>query len=74
MELHPWLNIIFLVPAAVLVIRILRSGGIPMLTVMGGTRSTGTGTGHAHTDHTHNDGVDPSTPERVRTDHAHGAN
>jgi uncharacterized membrane protein YraQ (UPF0718 family) len=42
-----WLNIAFLVVAAVLVVRFLRTGGLPMLRMMGG--SPGSATGHDHT-------------------------
>jgi uncharacterized protein len=41
-----WLNIAFLILAAVLVVRFLRTGGIPMLRVMGGSPDTG----HDHHD------------------------
>ena len=56
-----WLNIIFLVLAVVLVIRFVCSGGMPMLTMMGGTPSTGT-------DHAHNAGSDHSNPDPAKTD------
>jgi uncharacterized membrane protein YraQ (UPF0718 family) len=36
-----WLNIAFLMLAAVLVVRFLRTGGIPMLRMMGGSADTG---------------------------------
>jgi hypothetical protein len=42
-----WLNIVFLVLAAVLVVRFLRTGGRPMLRMMGGTPDGE----HEHTDH-----------------------
>lgn len=44
-----WLNIVFLVLAAVLVIRFVRTGGIPMLRMMGGSPSAPSG--QPHCDH-----------------------
>ncbi|HEY9305351.1 MAG TPA: permease [Mycobacterium sp.] len=44
-----WLNIIFLVIAAVLVIRFVATNGIPMLRMMGGSPDAE----HEHHDHTH---------------------
>jgi len=46
-----WLNIVFLLLAAVLVIRFIRTGGIPMLRMMGGSPDTGHGDTHAGHDH-----------------------
>jgi len=44
-----WLNIAFLILAAVLVVRFARTGGLPMLRMMGGApESPGAGNGHAH--------------------------
>ncbi len=44
-----WLNIAFLVLAAVLIVRFTRTGGVSMLKMMGGTPETaGAGGGHAH--------------------------
>jgi uncharacterized membrane protein YraQ (UPF0718 family) len=40
-----WLNIVFLVLAAVLVTRFARTGGLPMLRMMGGTPADGDGPG-----------------------------
>jgi len=48
-----WLNIAFLILAAVLVARFIRTGGIPMLHMMGG--SPDTGHDHHHHDHGHQD-------------------
>ncbi len=45
-----WLNIAFLLLAAVLVVRFARTGGIPMLRMMGGSPDTG------HDDHGHDHG------------------
>jgi uncharacterized membrane protein YraQ (UPF0718 family) len=45
-----WLNIVFLVLAAALVIRFVRSGGISMLRMMGGAPPTD-GDGHQHHQH-----------------------
>jgi uncharacterized protein len=44
-----WLNIVFLILAAVLVTRFVRSGGLPMLRMMGG-EPDGAMEGHAHHD------------------------
>jgi uncharacterized membrane protein YraQ (UPF0718 family) len=41
-----WLNIAFLILAAVLVVRFIRTGGIPMLRMMGGSPDTGHDHGH----------------------------
>ncbi|SHW21432.1 membrane protein [Mycobacteroides abscessus subsp. abscessus] len=46
-----WLNIGFLLLAAVLVIRFVRTGGIPMLRMMGGSPDAGHGDTHAGHDH-----------------------
>lgn len=46
-----WLNIVFLTLAAVLVIRFVRTGGIPMLRMMGGSPDAGHGDTHAGHDH-----------------------
>jgi len=52
-----WLNILFLVLAAALVIRFWRTGGIPMLRMMGGAPPAD-GDGHGHGHHAaHEDGV-----------------
>jgi uncharacterized protein len=45
-----WLNIIFLIVAALLIIRFFTSGGMPMLRMMGGSPET---PGHDHHDHSH---------------------
>jgi hypothetical protein len=42
-----WLNIAFLLIAAVLVTRFVRAGGVPMLRMMGGAPAAGDD-GHAH--------------------------
>jgi uncharacterized membrane protein YraQ (UPF0718 family) len=43
-----WLNIVFLLLAAVLVIRFVRTGGIPMLRMMGGSPDAGHEGSHDH--------------------------
>ncbi|MGE5287026.1 MAG: permease [Micromonosporaceae bacterium] len=44
-----WLNIVFLAAAAVLVVRFVRTGGVPMLKMMGGEPDAHDhGSGHAH--------------------------
>jgi len=47
-----WLNIVFLVIAAMLVVRFITSGGIPMLRMMGGSPGAQPGH-HDHSDHSH---------------------
>jgi len=42
-----WLNIVFLVVAALLIIRFITSGGLPMLRMMGGSPDAP----HDHHDH-----------------------
>jgi uncharacterized membrane protein YraQ (UPF0718 family) len=44
-----WLNLAFLALAVVLVVRFVRTGGIPMLRMMGGSPDTE----HDHSDHCH---------------------
>jgi uncharacterized membrane protein YraQ (UPF0718 family) len=44
-----WLNIAFLVIAAVLIVRFVTSGGVPMLRMMGGSPAATDG----HHDHSH---------------------
>jgi hypothetical protein len=44
-----WLNIAFLALAAVLVVRFVKTGGIPMLRMMGGSPDAE----HDHSDHCH---------------------
>ena len=51
-----WLNIAFLILTALLLIRFVRTGGIPMLRMMGGSPDTE----HAGHDHHHPDGHHPS--------------
>jgi len=48
-----WLNIVFLVLAAILVIRFVRTGGIPMLRMMGGSpdADADADAGHDHAGH-----------------------
>jgi hypothetical protein len=44
-----WLNIVFLILAAVLVVRFIRTGGLPMLRMMGGAPGQPeAGDGHQH--------------------------
>ena len=57
-----WLNIASLILAAVLVVRFVRTGGIPMLRMMGGSPDTG----HDHHGHGHGHGHDHDH------DHGHG--
>jgi uncharacterized membrane protein YraQ (UPF0718 family) len=48
-----WLNIAFLILAAVLVVRFVRSGGVPMLRMMGGDPDDATEHDHGHSGHGH---------------------
>jgi hypothetical protein len=48
-----WLNIVFLAIAGLLVVRFGRSGGWPMLRMMGGSPSEDEGHDHAHAGHHH---------------------
>jgi hypothetical protein len=49
-----WLNIVFLLLAMLLVIRFVRTGGIPMLRMMGGAPDAGHDHGgHDHVAHNH---------------------
>ena len=57
-----WLNIVFLLLAAVLVIGFIRSGGMPMLQMMGGAPPTD---GHGHHHH-------GSSAPHAGPDHRHG--
>jgi uncharacterized membrane protein YraQ (UPF0718 family) len=43
-----WLNIAFLILAAVLIVRFVRTGGIEMLRMMGGAPPNGDGHDHDH--------------------------
>jgi uncharacterized membrane protein YraQ (UPF0718 family) len=46
-----WLNLAFLVLTVVLVVRFVRSGGLPMLRMMGGAPDAGESRGHTHEGH-----------------------
>ena len=46
-----WLNIVFLVMAAALVVRFVRTGGLPMLAMMGGSPDDGQDGGGHHSQH-----------------------
>jgi uncharacterized membrane protein YraQ (UPF0718 family) len=60
-----WLNIAFLILAGVLAVRFIRTGGIPMLRMMGGPPVTG----HQHHQHDHDAGAGwPDTGQQ----HNHG--
>jgi uncharacterized membrane protein YraQ (UPF0718 family) len=67
-----WLNIAFLILAAVLVARFIRTGGIPMLRMMGGSPDTGHDP-HQH-DHGHQDAgaASPDTGPGEHHEHGHG--
>jgi len=47
-----WLNLVFLTLAAALLVRFVRTGGVPMLKMMGGSPDEGEG-GHDHTSQSH---------------------
>jgi uncharacterized membrane protein YraQ (UPF0718 family) len=65
-----WLNIAFLILAAVLVVRFLRTGGLPMLRMMGGSPDAHDGRDHLSQDHASHDhahgGRDESVPNIER--------
>jgi uncharacterized protein len=63
-----WLNIAFLVLAAALVVRFLRTGGREMLGMMGGGPDDMADHDHAHADHAH---ADHAHDEHVHDEHAH---
>ena len=66
-----WLNIAFLILAAALVIRFLRSGGIPMLAMMGGSPDTDYA-GHEHEGHGEHDHVPDTVADgHNNDDHGH---
>ena len=48
-----WLNLAFLVLTAFLVVRFVRTGGLPMLRMMGGPPETGGSASHHHEHHDH---------------------
>jgi uncharacterized protein len=50
-----WLNITFLILAAALVVRFVRTGGGPMLRMMGGSPDSAAEHAHGHGDHGHGD-------------------
>ena len=64
-----WLNIVFLLLAAGLVFRFVRTGGIPMLRMMGGSPDAGHDGGHGHEGHTSHDHHQPGLP--ANHDHVH---
>jgi uncharacterized membrane protein YraQ (UPF0718 family) len=80
-----WLNIIFLILAAALVTRFIRTGGMDMLRMMGGSPDTDHSSGRAeHADHDpqphgHGHQDSPTSPQRARGpgdasgDHQHPA-
>jgi uncharacterized protein len=63
-----WLNIAFLLLAAALLIRFVRSGGLPMLTMMGGTPET---THHHAPDGQDGPSADRSHPGTGHDEHPH---
>ncbi|MTE12494.1 permease [Nocardia sp. CT2-14] len=64
-----WLNIAFLVLTALLVLRFVRTGGIPMLRMMGGAPDADHDHG-AHADHDHSDHQAPHDRAPSGRDHA----
>jgi uncharacterized membrane protein YraQ (UPF0718 family) len=48
-----WLNIVFLLLAAALIVRFVRTGGVPMLRMMGGEPDGDDGSGSEHAGHHH---------------------
>jgi uncharacterized protein len=64
-----WLNIAFLILAAVLAVRFIRTGGIPMLRMMGGSPDTE----HQHDHRSHDAGAGPpGNGQEQHHDHSHG--
>jgi uncharacterized protein len=57
-----WLNIVFLVLATVLVVRFVRTGGIAMLRMMGGSPDAADQHNHFHNRHSHHHSADPMQP------------
>ena len=65
-----WLNIVFLVLAAALVIRFVRTGGIAMLRMMGGAPDEHAGHDHAGHDHAAAPAHDHAAHDHARDDRA----
>jgi uncharacterized membrane protein YraQ (UPF0718 family) len=64
-----WLNIAFLILAAVLAVRFIRTGGIPMMRMMGGSPDTE----HQHHHGSHDAGAgSPGSGQEQHHDHSHG--
>jgi uncharacterized protein len=62
-----WLNITLLILAAVLVVRFVRTGGVPMLRMMGGAPDAG----HDHHEHHHGHGDPADGPSDTGQGHPH---
>jgi uncharacterized protein len=60
-----FLNILFLILAAALFVRFFRTGGLPMLKMMGGSPDAE----HDHGEHAHHDPSDHQMPEHQHGDH-----
>jgi uncharacterized protein len=58
-----WLNIVFLILATVLVVRFVRTGGIAMLRMMGGSPDAAAQHNDLHNRHPHHHGTEPNPDE-----------
>jgi hypothetical protein len=68
-----WLNIAFLILAAVLVVRFVRTGGIAMLRMMGGSPNDAAEHDHSHhIGHSHHPSVESDPNSESSAGHEHG--
>lgn len=69
-----WLNIVFLVLATVLVARFVRTGGIAMLRMMGGSPDAAGQHNHFHNRHSHHHSAESNAASDHGTGHGHDRN
>ena len=69
-----WLNIVFLVLATVLVVRFVRTGGIAMLRMMGGSPDAAGQHNHFHNRHSHHHSAESNAASDHGTGHGHDRN
>ena len=69
-----WLNIVFLVLATVLVVRFVRTGGIAMLRMMGGSPDAADQHNHFHNRHSHHHSAESNAASDHGTGHEHDRN
>lgn len=69
-----WLNIVFLVLATVLVVRFVRTGGIAMLRMMGGSPDAAGQHNHFHNRHPHHHSAESDAASDHGTGHEHDRN